>query len=858
MDIVCGNLKILFEHMSYTDINNNIYDKKIINNCFYVNKPKFLAKCNLVFSHRSKDEHENCYQLLCEDMRCPPYRESVFNLVLKLARKFLVYRSGEILCDFEQLLRWREISLTLGQDFFICAFMADYDIKNGIERRVFTWLPIIMSNNSRVCSIIEKGIAENHFHLKGSSRIFEINWIYLMNHIIGQGKKFALITKTLHEAGNNIDNFGRKLYDMCKLAAFYRVYLFMVLQDKCTEGLDIKWESSIDVYLHEIQDCIDMVRYEYGGCISNLQNATIVTPVALDYALCKYMVEANDTEYISLVGERCFLYECYKACFLGKFNDYQQNMFYAYLKMRIAFRDELVQTNRCVGFQNFSDYEKRKECFIEENSVFHNEFLRMAITGQLCRDYLKSLEMRVVPKDSAKEMFNMLKKHDNIINNTKYIAKRCKYVMHFPKKRSKSDFAWYNIGSRNLEIRRESKRKAEALVAFLQSNSKFRNRIVGIDACASEFGCRPEVFGQLFRYMHSISFEPRNAHLINISQNMRCNQLAKRINLTYHAGEDFWDIVDGLRAIDELMLFCGLDRGSRIGHALALGINPHQYYAGKDNILVLPKQDLLDDIAWLLHIIDYYNCTISQDLRLDLQERFSKLFNSVFESFVIENNNVMNNSFVFYDTYYRSWKLRGDNPDLYNCSFSEFNNLYKKYEQTIITDWDRFAFNCHDDISADLRKDPIVYQLHRCYEFDLGVRRRGSEMEKFKVQSSYADVVEQVQDCMIKKLTEKGIAIETNPSSNYLIGTINRYDQHPIIRFNNRKLEKTEKNASLSVSINTDDQGVFDTLLENEYALLVFALKKAKDVEGNDLYDIEDIYEWIDYVRELGLMQVFK
>ena len=116
----------------------------------------------------------------------------------------------------------------------------------------------------------------------------------------------------------------------------------------------------------------------------------------------------------------------------------------------------------------------------------------------------------------------------------------------------------------------------------------------------------------------------------------------------------------------------------------------------------------------------------------------------------------------------------------------------------------------------------------------------------------------QVHNCMIKVLTEKGIAIETNPSSNYLIGTIDRYDQHPIFRFNNRKLQHTEKNTSLSVSINTDDQGVFDTLLENEYALLVLALKKAKDVNGNALYDIEDIYEWLDYVRDLGRMQVFK
>ena len=110
---------------------------------------------------------------------------------------------------------------------------------------------------------------------------------------------------------------------------------------------------------------------------------------------------------------------------------------------------------------------------------------------------------------------------------------------------------------------------------------------------------------------------------------------------------------------------------------------------------------------------------------------------------------------------------------------------------------------------------------------------------------------------MIQKLVQEGIGIETNPSSNYLIGTIQKYDEHPILRFNSRKLKDVPKNMSLHVSMNTDDQGVFDTLLENEYALMAMALKKAKDENHQPLYDIEDIYEWIDYVRKMGVEQVF-
>lgn len=110
---------------------------------------------------------------------------------------------------------------------------------------------------------------------------------------------------------------------------------------------------------------------------------------------------------------------------------------------------------------------------------------------------------------------------------------------------------------------------------------------------------------------------------------------------------------------------------------------------------------------------------------------------------------------------------------------------------------------------------------------------------------------------MIQELACRGIAIETNPSSNYLIGTIEKYEEHPILRFNSRKLQTSYGKNNLCVSINTDDQGVFDTLLENEYGLMALALKKAVDENGNSLYDPEDIYEWIDYVRSMGIDQVF-
>ena len=92
----------------------------------------------------------------------------------------------------------------------------------------------------------------------------------------------------------------------------------------------------------------------------------------------------------------------------------------------------------------------------------------------------------------------------------------------------------------------------------------------------SELFCRPEVFAQAFARLSSF-----------------------KIGFTFHVGEDFYDIADGLRAIDEAILFLNLKRGDRLGHCLALGIQPQIYYSEHDYHLAIPYQVLIDDMVWL-------------------------------------------------------------------------------------------------------------------------------------------------------------------------------------------------------------------------------------------------------------------
>ena len=106
----------------------------------------------------------------------------------------------------------------------------------------------------------------------------------------------------------------------------------------------------------------------------------------------------------------------------------------------------------------------------------------------------------------------------------------------------------------------------------------------------------------------------------------------------------------------------------------------------------------------------------------------------------------------------------------------------------------------------------------------------------------------------------KGIAIECNPSSNQLIAIYGDYDKHPIFRFNSYGLPLLceDERQQLRVSVNTDDQGIFDTSLENEYALLYSTLQEIKDADGKQLIDNDRIRGYLNHLREMGNDMVFQ
>ena len=850
MEIEIGNLKIIFQKFPYTSIGRKkLNSGRRYNEYNRIDKETYLREAEAIFRTRSYDELQNNYDILLQSMRGKSSEDiSVFNSVMNLTEKLLIYDGSEIRCKFDELLRWREISFYLGQDLLTCAFIASEDLKYGeTNRRFFAWLPIIRSDDNRLHNILDKGMAENHFHLAGSTKVFELNWICLMNLIEGRLHDFKKIKSGMQRYQMDRLDLSVKnedLYSICQKGALLRCYLFAVLKGNLylkeqLEKMLCNLENGADVnsYTAKLQDLINLCKNGYG--------ARVKYEGILDYALEKDMIDLNDSECRLLAGERRFLYECYKAAKDRRFDTNQKNYFYQYLIIRTYFRGEMIQINRKNGFTNFAKYQDRKELFITGETAYQHELVRLALNEPLRKQNIQKLEARICPKKKASDLYKNLRIGDQIVSEleNKEAKDKLVYVLHFPKIK---DQKFCEGVPRNYNARKKAEKQMRSVVAFLEKGTSMNKYIRGIDTCASELDCRPEVYAQIYRYMADVVFET------NLENKMEHREVNKKLRMTYHVGEDFFDIVDGLRAIDEVLLFCGLKRNSRLGHALALGIDPYKYYECKKYKLVLSKQVLMDDLAWILVKAKETGCNIESQLKTELEQRFYYLYQNVYGDAFSDKMDVT------YRDYYQSWKLRGDNPELYRLGEKEFQDCVEHQQRALIR-FDRYAFNSGLKTQGEIiRSKEKLRKLYYVYHYNKSVREKGQEQEEFKVDQRYAELVYQVQDKMIAQLTRDSIAIETNPSSNYLIGTIQKYDEHPILRFNSRKLRTPEKNMSLSVSINTDDQGVFDTLLENEYALMTLALKKSKDKDNQPLYDIEDIYEWVDYVREMGLEQSFK
>lgn len=866
MDNLRASIKLLFGNLCPDQVLSKKRD--------YITTNTFLENAFVGFSNYSIDEIQNVFLKLENDWFFPLNKKSnrnFFNILTHFNNQVLIEENLEPFVKYEHLLKWRDLSYNIGEDILVCAYFANSDNLSQRNRDFFSWRPTTFSNNKRLKAILKKGVAENHFHLKGSGPVFDLSWLNLMNNISTHATGFKDLikeTKLFTSFSNSFADSKKDIEVLVYKAAYIRWKLFSLINNfPVNLNVDIEQQSNFtDSYdltlrLSDLKREINLTKY-LAGHVFKHHNEEVV----IDYAIPKNIHRQNFDHSFVFYGERKLLYECFRRIYLNdkSFNEYQ-HLFHSYLLIKQNFRSELIQVNGKIGFGNFSKYQNRKEYFLHDNSVYHTAFVNLAVNDTLIHSEIKSFEVRVAPKNNYLLLNRSIDAYNRTIDKkaikslrdfkitstpkTKEPQKHF-YTIHYIKERDDvqgNSIANY-IGCRHKILRDKVKEQSIAISTLREKNYEVSELIRGIDSASNEFDTQPEVFAQGFRYLKHHKLRGTFNHLKN-------SLTEHRVSATYHAGEDFYDVVDGLRAINECVVYLNLSQGDRIGHALALGIDVKEYYNFKKNKLVLPKQVVLDNIVWLLAKIRKFGISSFRSEVNRLEKLYENLFQEIFGS-NFTNENEFKNKYFHQTTYYESWKLRGDDPNLYLDKLDE--NIYEKVN---LTYWERCRINDEYPREKNIRNNIDVKFLYQQYHFNPKVRDEGRKIKQFEISDDYISLVNEVQIEMLRDFKNKNISIECNPTSNYLIGTFKRYARHPISRFYNLGLEINAQALvdcpQISVSINTDDQGIFSTSIENEYALMAISLEKEKDEYGKLKYNPTMIYDWLNKIREMGLEQSF-
>lgn len=705
----------------------------------------------------------------------------MIKLLPLFANTCLTNKNGCPYVQFEEIQSWRQLSLLIGEDVLTTSFLA-FDVANcnGVSPTSFAWPNIISHTKEEINKVLDKGLCDTHAHLKASADIFELTWMDFMTRLINRDEDYRKVSYIADAQVNyrrNQQNY--EFRKMIQTAAILRLHIFEYLCGK-------KFVKTNAEIVKIIEDDFSRTQYLSEAesrvrCYQTKGNKLF--GVVHDYAMLKL---SSSSVYAVHEGERSLLFEFFRRYF--KNDQYVRkiaDLFFLYISLKIRARKEFIQTNPLYGFDNFKIYESRKTKFCSDS--YKNIFPLYAVQSCIRKEIPDALESRVAPIEIPNH--DIRKCIDGVTTRIDINDKNLTFVVHFIKM-SEQVAHRKHYGTR-YDYNQRYRNEIDRILEETQKRNTVRPitdepvyKIVGIDAAGAEIDCSPAVFGQVYRYA----------------------RLRGMTNLTYHVGEDFYDLCDGLRSIDDSIRFLNMDEGSRLGHAIALGVDPKRYYERRCFQTVMTQQRLLDTLAWIYWKAHRKEIIISNEYEKELLSKIQQLYHKIGYRRPFD-----------IDVYTKSMVLRSDNLDT-----TEKYSLWRK------------AALCRDTLCQKARTDESAIAL--CHEFltDKNIWEKGNEIEIFTYRNEIVKIVSDLQIVLLSLVLDKHIVVETNPSSNVVIGPIDGYDSHTVHKFIKDGIRAT---------INTDDKGIFSTSLPNEYSLFACSAKNNNADDFDIIKNLEILSE---------------
>jgi hypothetical protein len=365
---------------------------------------------------------------------------------------------------------------------------------------------------------------------------------------------------------------------------------------------------------------------------------------------------------------------------------------------------------------------------------------------------------------------------------------------------------------------RARRQEALALETALHHHPELLLLVRGLDIASTELSVPTWAVAPLFHLVRAAS--------VNVSSALLRQQPSWKtppLQMTAHAGEEFTRLVEGLRRIHELCAAGLLRHGDRIGHGLALGIEP-QRWAASASMVVQPAEERLEDLLWELERYGLGEVGAAprrlERARLEAIQIASRIYAQPLQSV---------------DVLLEARHLRFQTAVLQRLGFPDRQR------------------------PRPANQGPEQFLLR--YLTDVGVFRRGQQLLDVRVDEGEVCFLREAQGWLRSGLARLEVTVEANPSSNLLIADMLGVEEHPVLRLMTpglpastgapeRQGDAQDEAARLMVSINSDDPITFATCLEHEYAYLYFALLRRRVPSATAL-------AWLDTVREQGMRSRF-
>ena len=357
------------------------------------------------------------------------------------------------------------------------------------------------------------------------------------------------------------------------------------------------------------------------------------------------------------------------------------------------------------------------------------------------------------------------------------------WLVHFKRTGPKNELPLFGDAIRTMES------EADDIIRALRAKPTHLKRLRGVDICGVEEDQPLWVSADTLRRVRRHS---------RIVAGGRPALRLEPLRLTVHVGEDFLSLTSGMRAVAEPFQWNLIERGDRLGHGLALTLDPEQWFERhRGEVLIVKRFDRLLDLAFLAVYAEKQNDRQREWLRDQIIATVTSLgFESESSRKTAKQDIVKTTKDL--------WKSLGCRSTRRLLTTDGFpgGELHERWMHRYL--WHR-SVRKHAEEEVRI---PVVDDVN-----DIG-DDGGKAVENLHHERA---LLEQAHRTLLLEVARWQVCIESNPSSNLVVGSLDAMSAQDFLARRPTQ-EISSRGATLTWTISTDDPITFSTSLADEYA----------------------------------------